>query len=93
MMINGKELSEPEVRAYVKELETTVRQLRDRTEELENKLDNLGEELNMTIAVNGSLEEENKRFIIEKEQAEALMKEAVKAWNELKERLRQAESK
>ena len=93
MMINGKELSEPEVRAYVKELETTVRQLRDRTEELENKLDNLGEELNMTIAVNGFLEEQNKRCSIEMEQAEAQMKEAIKAWNELKERLRKAESK
>ena len=82
MMINGKELSEPEVKAYIKELEGAVRRLSDKNAELEDNFGDLGSLYNMEVETTGFLTEQDKKLEADKMAALLLLRDAIGVLND-----------
>ena len=59
MTINGKYYTEPELAAYVKELEAACKRYEDENRSLTDKLDEIGKAYNEQVSLAGWLEEKN----------------------------------
>ena len=84
MLINGIELSEPEIRAKLKamaeeivRLNEVIKRYESENQKLTEKLDDIGEQYNAQVTVIGFLEEDNKRLDDKNKELKRLLKAAV----------------
>ena len=66
MTINGKYYTEPELAAYVKELEAACKRYEDENRSLTDKLDEIGKAYNEQVSLAGFLEEKNSELEAER---------------------------